>query len=1023
MNSNFVGVLKVTVYGIIFVTLFSACGGGSGEGSEVTTNTNNAPLAFDLIINHNGSFGPEVGMTLTADYQYSDTENDPEGNSQIQWFRNSQPIENKTSINYIVVREDSEQSIFVEVTPIASRGTAQGATVRSQPVDVINQQPLAVNVDIVDDNQGYSVIGDRLTASYNFIDRDGDEEGESTFQWLRDNETIENANLLNYILTEQDVPTRITFEVAPLSKSGVIEGEPSLSNELSTGTPPMIVGVKYTDTDDQSHNLKIVFDQSVVIDEGNVENFYLPNELDSFGDNARTTTGTNNTVSIWLGSNHKIITVGVYSKSANNQSASGLNLESDLAEGLIKGISGINVGVSEDFDIVSNFHFHSESGVPKNSTALAIGDIDGNGINDVVVANYQQANQVYTSNILFNDASQELGDASSTDVAIGDIDGDGDLDLVFSNDLEPSNIYFNSGFGAFPVTAQLPETMSSKGVILLDIDNDLDLDLIVINSDSPNQIYLNNGAGVYTNANRSFGVGNSYGIATADLDGDGDSDFVIANYGLANRIYLNDGAGNFIDSAQRLGDSLSRSVSIVDIDADGFLDLVFANYGQENKIYINDGKANFTDSGQKLGNKNSSDVATLDFDGDGRIDLVFVNENQENNLYSQDLSGVFKKTVSLPMKKDSRTIGALDFDRDGDIDIIVGNYLDTYSIMLNSLAGSNSRVQYVDSGQELDNSSSEKILLGDLNNNGFLDLVISNSRESNRIYINDGNGVFINTDQEFPENINGEIALADIDSDGDLDLIEVNQSAEEQSNRIYLNDGSAIFTDSGQNIGNWSSTDVTMVDVDLDGDLDMVVANPETSNHLYINDNGIFSDSGQVLAGSVVIDSGDVDGDGDPDLIFAGLNQLVQLYENNGSGVFSIKSDFSNSFFIRDIEFADMDSDGDLDLVTATNESIKIYFNDGKGSFKDSGQNLAGSNSFKLNDLDGDGHVDLVLVGFGTTKKIFINNGEGLLMKTNSIILDDNIQGLALGDVDGDGDIDIALARSGQRPSKIYLNQ
>ena len=66
---------------------------------------------------------------------------------------------------------------------------------------------------------------------------------------------------------------------------------------------------------------------------------------------------------------------------------------------------------------------------------ITLGDIDGDGDLDMVVANYNQANKVYTNNGSgsFEDSTQTLGSRNSMDITLGDIDGDGDLDMVVAN--------------------------------------------------------------------------------------------------------------------------------------------------------------------------------------------------------------------------------------------------------------------------------------------------------------------------------------------------------------------------------------------------------------------------------------------------------------------------------------------------------------------------------------------------------------------------------------------------------------
>ena len=148
------------------------------------------------------------------------------------------------------------------------------------------------------------------------------------------------------------------------------------------------------------------------------------------------------------------------------------------------------------------------------------------------------------------------------------------------------------------------------------------------------------------------------------------------------------------------------------------------------------------------------------------------------------------------------------------------------------------------------------------------------------------------------------IAVADLDGDGDVDIFVTcgvyNQGV---ANRVYLNQGDGTFVDSGQRLGNLNSFGVALADLDLDGDIDAFVANGAYSggnpNKVWINNGqGRFTDSGQSLGhnntGSV--DLADLDGDGDLDA-FACNHPIWQnnhnvggghrIWLNNGSGEFS----------------------------------------------------------------------------------------------------------------------------------------
>lgn len=117
------------------VVVVTACGGGGSGGSS----ENVAPIAFDLNIDSATSAGQakfEVGDQLQARYEYYDADNDPEGDSQIRWYRDNVLIAGANSAIYFVENADAGSSLSFSVTPIALQGQSQGQAVRSSPKSV-----------------------------------------------------------------------------------------------------------------------------------------------------------------------------------------------------------------------------------------------------------------------------------------------------------------------------------------------------------------------------------------------------------------------------------------------------------------------------------------------------------------------------------------------------------------------------------------------------------------------------------------------------------------------------------------------------------------------------------------------------------------------------------------------------------------------------------------------------------------------------------------------------------------------
>lgn len=184
----------------------------------------------------------------------------------------------------------------------------------------------------------------------------------------------------------------------------------------------------------------------------------------------------------------------------------------------------------------------------------------------------------------------------SAGVTLGDIDGDGDLDAVVANGrhwAQENEVFLNNGLGTFTVARPLSLRRStSYATPLADFDGDGDLDVAVANDRAPNRIYRNDGTGLFEDAG-TFGDDGApaRSLTVADIDGDGLLDLLVTNRGAENAIYLNDGAAGF---SRRIpfgsADDATISVAVGDVDRDGDVDLVLANReGEANYVYLNGG--------------------------------------------------------------------------------------------------------------------------------------------------------------------------------------------------------------------------------------------------------------------------------------------------------------------------------------------------------------------------------------------------------------------------------------------------
>ena len=321
--------------------------------------------------------------------------------------------------------------------------------------------------------------------------------------------------------------------------------------------------------------------------------------------------------------------------------------------------------------------------------------------------------------------------------------------------------------------------------------------------------------------------------------------------------------------------------------------------------------------------------------------------------------------------------------------------------------------------------------LRDLDGDNDLDLVCANMGENDsRVWLNDGHGRFTATDQRLTQEGHG-LALEDVDADGDIDLL-ITCADENRYSKLYLNDGSARFEDSGVNFNDslLSGNRVDMHDIDGDGDRDAMIVYYQEDDGVFLNDgNGRFSRAALKIPESAAW--GDLDNDGDIDILAREVGFGFRTHLNDGRGNFTVHWEKLDSTIIRgNIGLVDLDSDGDQDAVVGIgdNETIKlseVWYNDGTGRFSDSENQspLTLWGRFECVDLNKDGHPDVFVTNFGLPDYVWLNDGNGKLYDTGL-----RLGGYgttinpAAGDIDGDGDMDLVAPNFVGGANIIWFN-
>lgn len=165
-------------------------------------------------------------------------------------------------------------------------------------------------------------------------------------------------------------------------------------------------------------------------------------------------------------------------------------------------------------------------------TDVVLADFDRDGDLDALVTRSGAENLLWLNNGAggFVLSSAQLADSNSFAVAVGDVNGDGHLDILLANGNDrPNEVWFGDGAGGLVNSGQQLGAASSFGIQLGDLDGDGDLDAFVANFRTANRVWFNDGAGVFSPAAENLAAADSRAVALGDLDGDGDLDALVAN--------------------------------------------------------------------------------------------------------------------------------------------------------------------------------------------------------------------------------------------------------------------------------------------------------------------------------------------------------------------------------------------------------------------------------------------------------------------------------------------------------------
>uniref|UniRef100_UPI0034DFBD61 FG-GAP-like repeat-containing protein n=1 Tax=Candidatus Thiodubiliella endoseptemdiera TaxID=2738886 RepID=UPI0034DFBD61 len=666
---------------------------------------------------------------------------------------------------------------------------------------------------------------------------------------------------------------------------------------------------------------------------------------------------------------------------------------------------------------------------------------------------------------------------------LADIDGDGDLDLVAGKDDGTLKYYQNTGSTSSPAyEAKTGGNNPFNGIdvgiysapTLADIDSDGDLDLVVGENDGTLKYYQNTG----TTSNPAYeaktgddnpfnGINAGYSSSPilVDIDGDGDLDLVVGERNGTLKYYQNTGTTSSPAYEVKTGDDnpfngidvgYSSSPTLADIDGDGDLDLVMGEAYGTLKYYQNTGTTSNPTYEAKTGDDNPFDGIDVgdysapvlaDIDGDGDLDLVVGGQSGKLKYYYNQQPSSVDTQAPTPITTNPWTLSDTPA---GQSAFKTGDVISLTLTMSETL--------------KLNNTTGSKVVIA--GKDFVLDKTASTTAGDKKL-------VF-----KYSVQAGDSIAATDFDIDNPTSDITLNNITDVAGNapvftadRVVLAKTKLEYIEktglgnnpfNGIDVGSYSTP--ILADIDGDGDLDLVVGEFYGTLKYYQNTGTIFNPAYEVKTGGSnpfnSIDVGyfsaptlaDIDGDGDLDLVVGENDGTLKYYQNTGTTsnpAYEVKTGGSNPFNSIDVgdfstpTLADIDGDGDLDLVVGESDvTLKYYQNTGTTSNPAYEAKTGDDNPFNginagysslpiLVDIDGDGDLDLVVGEYYGALKYYQNTGTTSNPAYEAKTGDDNpFNGIDVGrsssptlaDIDGDGDLDLVVGEV-DGTLKYYYNQ
>jgi hypothetical protein len=597
-----------------------------------------------------------------------------------------------------------------------------------------------------------------------------------------------------------------------------------------------------------------------------------------------------------------------------------------------------------------------------NPTSVVLGDFNKDGKLDAAVTD-SSVSDVYV-HIANSDGTFQAGvpyalkgvsgSCSASQVITADFRKVGKLDLAVGcayNGETGTDVLLGNGDGTF--ASAVLYSAGASGIAAADMNNDGKLDLIVTGPPGNDvSVLIGKGDGTFKTTPISTPVsGNIAGsIVVADLNGDGKLDVAMSGGWTGVLVLLGNGLGGFKSPSYAYGNAQGESflgLLVGDYNLDGKPDLAAVSYietGESFSILTNNGDGTFGSESDLLAGYGPQQVVTGDFNGDGKLDLAVSGYSTGGSasivgIYLGKGTGAFASPVAYPVGNNPGAMVAADFNHDGKLDLaVVNNNDNTVSILLGNGNGTFAPQVTYAIGAQGGSGVPNAIAAADLNKDGKLDLVISDTADTNiTVLLGNGDGTFKPaTFWSTGQTVNTGVAIADFNGDGKLDIAVASLYPGSLGGQVALffgnGDGTfqpATYLNPPTGVSNYQVLSVAASDLRGNGISDLLVTNgnsyPGGGFFVYPgNGDGTFGAPIPNYGNAgYAIQFADFNGDGKLDVAFAGTNSYTGISLGNGDGTFQPQMMYQvphrdANIFATSVAVGDFNHDGSPDLAVAS---------------------------------------------------------------------------------------------------------